>query len=93
MAITSSSTYDQVLAEYKDTASYFSDNDIALAKRHAIAIRFLLMDQPSSATKGANSVSFRIDLLQKELERAEKFAWAAAKTVMRVDFRRMRENG
>lgn len=97
MALSSTSTFAEVDAEYKDTASYRLSNDSTLALRHAVAIRFLLLLIPGNSTKGANSVSYSMSLLKDELEAAEDFATHAATTgrtnVIRADFRNMRAHG
>lgn len=97
MAITSASTYAQVEAEYRDTAGYLANDSLDEARRHAIAIRHLLVLLPSATSKGSSSVSFRVDLLKDELERAESFALmkGAANTnrFVRADFSQMRKHG
>ena len=94
MALSSSSTYDQAVDEYLDTADYFQAESVSKALRHAVAIRHLLIKQPSSSTKGANSVTFRVDLLHDELKRAEEYSWArTGSRVVRASFREMRNNG
>jgi len=91
VAIDSTSTIAEIEAEYKDTAGYFSANSTALAYRHAIAIGYMLLN-PSAATKGSHSISTRIDLLQREKERAENFARFSGGTAASsyVDFRQFR---
>lgn len=98
MAIDSTSTYAQVEAEYRDTADYLIDQSASKARRHAAAIRHLLVLLPSNSVKGANSVSMRVDLLHDELRRAEAYALAAGRSspsanVIRPDFRGMRDHG
>lgn len=98
MPIDSTSTYAQVEAEYRDTADYLVDQSASKARRHAVAIRHLLLLLPSNSIKGSNSVSMRVDLLRDELVRAEQYALAAGRSsptanVIRPDFRGMRAHG
>ncbi|MBX3467176.1 MAG: hypothetical protein KF878_09805 [Planctomycetes bacterium] len=94
MALTSSSTYAQVEAEYRDTADYLVDASAEKALRHAAAIRHLLILLPSSSAKGANAVGFNTTLLRDELVRAEDYARARrGPNVIRADFRSMRSHG
>lgn len=97
MPLTSASTYADVQAEYRSTASYRLENSVSLALRHAVAIRFMLEMLPSTSTKGANTVSYSMSLLEKQLQDAEAFAASAATAgrtnVIRADFRSMRSHG
>jgi hypothetical protein len=97
MPISSSSTYAEVEAEYRDTADYRLDASATKALRHAAAISHLLILLPSNSVKGANQVSYAMSLLQSQLERAEAYAVAAgsgnATNVIRADFRGMRAHG
>ena len=67
-SLSSSSTLAQVEAAYDDNASWLEDQDLAKAKKFSEAVRILLRRSFSSATKGGNSVSYRISLLRKELD-------------------------
>lgn len=71
--LTSASTLAQIEAAYDDNASWFEDKSVAKAKAFVTATRMLLRRIYSGQTKGANSLSFRIDLLQKELDEAMDF--------------------
>ncbi len=71
--LTSSSTIAQIEAEYKTSADWFGANSVALAKRHVTAITYLLLVKFSNQTKGANSLTQRIDLLQKQQDLAMDF--------------------
>lgn len=96
MPLTSASTYAEVEAEYRDTASYLIDESASLALRHAAAIRHLLLLLPSTSTKGANSISYSMSLLRDELLRAEQYAIAKttnATNVIRADLRSLRAHG
>lgn len=96
MALTSASTYADVEAEYRDTAGYRITGDAALALRHAVAIRYLLLLLPSNSVKGANQVSYSMSLLKDELEAAEAYAVHSPTNrtnVIRADFRGMRAHG
>ena len=99
MALSSTSTFKETEAEYLDTASYRLNNSANEARRHAIAIRFLLLKLPSSAVKGSNSVGYNMDLLRQEMAKAESFADAIdgavtrKKNIVHADFRAMRSGG
>lgn len=94
--LTSASTYEEVEAEYFNTANYLINESASEARRHAVAIRYLFVMLASNSVKGSNSVSFRVDLLQAELERAEAYAKAMDakdRNVIRADLRGMRRHG
>lgn len=98
--LSSSSTFSEIEAEYLDTAKYLESESRALALRHAIAIRFLLVKLPSSSTKGANSVGYSMSLLQEELKKAEDYAKAMelaasqnGSSFLRADLSKMRSYG
>lgn len=96
MALTSTSTFADIEAEYRDTAGYRLAGSATLAYRHAIAIRFLLLSLPSNSVKGANQVSYSMSLLKDEMERAEAFAVNTPTnrtSVIRADFTNMRAHG
>ncbi len=99
MALTSSSTFTQVESEFKDTASYRINQSASEARRHAVAIEFLLLLLPSSATKGANQVGYDMGLLAAKQDRAYAYADSIDGGITRknnrvqADFRTMRTNG
>lgn len=70
--LTSSSTDSEVEAAYIDSASYAEDGDLEKARTYVTAIRILLLRESGSASAGA-SAQWRIDLWQKELERAQAY--------------------
>ena len=74
MALSSSSTFVETETEYKDTASYRINESASEARRHAVAIRFLLLLLPNSATKGSNTVGYDMGLLRGELAEADDYA-------------------
>lgn len=71
--ITSASTFADIEAEYLDTARYQADNDLTLAKRHAVACRFMLLKIPTNTVKGGNSISYSMSLIADQLKEAEDF--------------------
>jgi hypothetical protein len=73
MALTSASTYAEILAAYKDNASYEEDVSQAKAKAFITACRFLALD-PMSAGRGPQSIS-RESYLQQEQQARD---WLAA---------------
>jgi len=94
MALSSSSTYAQIEAEYLDTANYVASNSPSMARRHAVAIRFLLLRAPMESEKGSNRVRYDQQRWQIELEKAEGFARARdSASVRRADFSNMRAYG
>ena len=56
-----------------DTLTYRSPINVPLAHRHLNAIRALVMNRPSSATKGANSFGFNVNSLENEAKEVQ--AW------------------
>ena len=96
MALSSSSTFAQIEAEYLDTASYFADDDLGLAKRHSIAIRYMLLKIPTNTVKGGNSVSYSMSLLKAEKDLTENFIHQkelAGKRFIRASGQRFRGRG
>ena len=99
VALTSASTFKEVEAEYENTASYRITQSASEARRHAVAIEFLLLRLPSTAVKGSNTVSYNPDLLRQRQLAAERFAddidggISRKGNIQRVDFRAMRTGG
>lgn len=98
MAITSSSTFAEVQAEYEDTAGYLINESVSEALRHAKAIAVLLVRLPMQATRGGNMVTYDIPRLEKQ--RADAISYAEAKgassngsSVIRADFSQLRAFG
>lgn len=59
-------------AAFHLNASYIADLDVAKCRKFITACTQLLL-APSSMTKGANSISSRPDLIEKRLDRAERW--------------------
>ncbi len=94
MALTSSSTFAQILAEYKDTANYEANGSAAEARRFATSIRYLLIEMPNSSVKGSNQVGFSKGELERQLKQAEQYARTTGATqIKRAAFREMRALG
>ena len=97
--LTGSSTLSQIETAYGDNGSYVEDDSVAKCRAFITACRLLLVKLPTVSVKGANSISFRVESLQRELERAQ--AWLethsttasdiqAGPRVTRSDFRGFR---
>lgn len=74
MALTSSSTYAQIVAAYKDNADYVTaggTSGVAKAKDFIQACRFLLLDRP--VMESAKSSTLNYESIQGQLDKAE--AW------------------
>ena len=97
--LSSSSTLAQVEAEYDNNASYAEDLDTTKCRRFITACRILIRRTASSTTKGSNSLSFPTSLLQRELEKAQRWLEAhdndqrAGPVTTRPDFRNFRWSG
>jgi hypothetical protein len=95
MAITSSSSYEDVRDEYLDNLSYDANDSLSEAKLFRAACRAILVFAQSSkhGAGGGEEVEFNLDIIQKQLEEAN--AWIAshpdntsgAGNVAYVDFR------
>ena len=72
--LSSSSTLAEVKAAYKDNASWSEDQSVTKARAFVTAARILLVELYSQQTKGSNSLGFRVDLVESQLEKAERFA-------------------
>jgi hypothetical protein len=75
MAITSSSTYSDILGEYLDNASYEENNSVSEARAFISACRALVVFAMRSrhGGGGGEEVEFDLAVLQKEKEAAQ--AW------------------
>ena len=96
--VSSTSTFAQIDAEYRDTLFWEENDSASEAWRHAAAARLLIQEIPKNSIKGSNQVSYDPDLLRREAETAEKFARlkknsAQKSRVTRVDFSRNRAYG
>lgn len=76
--LSSSSTLTEVQAAYDDNASYAEDRDTAKARVFITACRILIRRTPAQATKGSNEVKLAVELLMKELEKAQE--WLVARS-------------
>ena len=92
-------TLIRLFCQLRDTASYRINESASEARRHAVAITFLLLMLPSTAVKGSNTVGYNMDLLRQEKRRAEDYADAVdgglsrKRNIVRADFRAMRTGG
>jgi hypothetical protein len=95
MSLDGTSTFDDALAEYRDTADWDLDGSVAKARRFVVACRHLLM-RPSLAGKGSSQVAFDHKQVRAELERAQTYVASAAAvgtgaaSVRHVDLREFR---
>ena len=95
-SVSSASTTAQVRDSYDDNASYVEDNSIVKARRFVTAARILLRRTASQTIKGANQITLRPDLLEREIKDAQ--LWLEARDVdrqispsaTRADFRKFR---
>ena len=74
MALTSGSTFDEIVAEFQDTMRYERVGSRDLALRHAEAIGFLMVELPNTSTKGSNSVGYSKAELATMAENARQYA-------------------
>jgi len=78
MALSSSSTRDDVLAAYADNASYEEDASVAKAKAFVTACRMLLSPKHSAALVSGPGLQVQIGLKQIAGELAAAQSWLAA---------------
>jgi hypothetical protein len=96
--LSSSSTLTEVEAAYDDNAGYAKTASLSKCRDFIEAARILLRRYPSTATKGANALSYPLDRIQKELDRAVEWLSVNSTTesdipgprVTRADFRYLR---
>ena len=97
--LTGSSSLSTIETAYGDNASYTEDQSVAKCRAFITAARLLLLKLPSVAVKGSNSLSFRLESIQRELERAQEWLEAhstddddiqGGPRVTRADFRGLR---
>lgn len=99
MTISSTSTFEEIEAEYLDTLAYEREGSVTKAFRHAEACRALRLVRPNLAVKGSNQVSYAaenlIDAENKALAyaRATQAQQQGGSTFIRGAFNRMRDRG
>ena len=99
MGVTSSSTLSEVKAQWDDNVGYFTEASIAKAKLFIEAGLILLNRQAQYMNKGAASVSYNIEEVQKAVAFAQEWLLARDeslrpyKSVTRADFRGFRGYG
>ncbi|HYE91773.1 MAG TPA: hypothetical protein VEA38_12165 [Terriglobales bacterium] len=76
--LSSSSTLTQVENAYDDNASYAEDQSVTKCRAFITAALILLRRLPSTAVKGSNSISNRLEGIENRLKKAED--WLAAHT-------------
>ena len=76
-SVTSSSTVAEIEAAYIDNGSYVEDQSVTKCRAFITAARALLIRLPSTATKGANTLSFNLENLKDELNAAQ--SWLEAR--------------
>lgn len=71
----SKSTFEDVLKEYNDTASYSIDADIAKAKRFEVACRFILnpMFLPLVTEHSGERTELFLEAVERQLKDAQDF--------------------
>lgn len=82
-SVTSSSTVAEIEAAYIDNGSYVEDQSVTKCRAFITAARALLIRLPSTAVKGANTLSFNLENIRKELEDAQK--WLEARDTAGTD--------
>lgn len=86
MALTSSSTVADALAQYKDNLAW--DGDLTKALAALEAVRFLLVNRPQSYSLADRSTNWAS--LERECERLQKFVEAAGGSAHRCHFVKVR---
>lgn len=80
MALSSTSTIDDVLAAYKDNADYEfsgSDGSVSKAQNFAVACRYLILLMPKMGSQDKASLSLSPELVEKQLDQARQFIYSA----------------
>lgn len=86
MSLDSTSTYEEVVAAYRDNASYEETGDVAKARAFVTACRFLLQMLPSSSVGGGGErVDFDTTLIAKEMETARNWISSNASAAVIAD--------
>jgi len=86
MALTSTSTLDNALAQYNDNLSW--DGNITMATAALAAVRWLLINRPKVIETNDRIVNF--ELLMSEQAKLEKFVAGFSSNVNRCSFTRGR---
>lgn len=82
-SVTSSSTVAEIEAAYIDNGSYVEDASVAKCRAFITAARALMIRLPSTATKGANTLSFNLENIKEELKAAQ--SWLEARDTSGAD--------
>ncbi|QDU82669.1 hypothetical protein Pla110_44300 [Polystyrenella longa] len=78
--LTSASTYAEVIAAYKDNASYAEDNSVTKARAFITACRFLLLMMPGRSAKGRQQeIEFTQNLQAIKAEQKQASNWMQAR--------------
>lgn len=99
VTLTSSSTIEEVLAEYEDTCDYADPADVAKARRFAKACQVLLVRLPQRAShggRGGEEIQHQLGLYENRLREARLWLDAngggdLTSSVRHVDFRGFRD--
>lgn len=78
--LTSSSTFDDVVAEFKDTMSYRQQDSVALAERFEVACTYLIGLRPTETQKGRQGWSYDASELKELRQEARRFVAARSST-------------
>lgn len=73
MALTSSSTIDEIITEYVDASGYDIDGSVANCKLFIRACRILLLKRPDSVTIDGVSTRFDAKRIEAQQRRAEAY--------------------
>jgi len=88
MALSSSSTLDDALAQYNDNLSW--DGDATMAANALAAVRWILVNRPKIVASGERNINF--ESLAAEKEKLESFISSNSSNVNRASFTRGRMN-
>ena len=91
--LSSSSTWSDVLNEYKDNASYIEDASVAKAKAFVTACSFVLLLRPSQSQQQSSLIAHDNRVIQKQMEAAQQYVVdneTTAGAVRHSDFREFR---
>lgn len=73
--LNSSSSCDDIVASYADSASYQEDGDAGKARAFCTACRLLLIKIPQRSSKGDSAIEMNVSVIKQQLDGA--MAWLA----------------
>ena len=87
MALTATSSFNEIIEEYRTAAEWEATGNVTLAQRFVVACTHLLVELPAATTKDGESVQYQPQIIENQQRRARHFlAVANTSQVVHPDF-------